>query len=69
MIALANDSHYGLASGIWTKDIDRALRFANQIEAGTVWVNTYRSASFMQSDGTLSKLSVKWYGVDYTVVK
>jgi acyl-CoA reductase-like NAD-dependent aldehyde dehydrogenase len=51
MIALANDSHYGLASGIWTKDIDRALRFANQIEAGTVWVNTYRSASFMSANG------------------
>ncbi|MBN7807793.1 MULTISPECIES: aldehyde dehydrogenase [Agrobacterium] len=51
MISLANATHYGLASGIWTKDIDRALRFANQIEAGTVWVNTYRSASFMSANG------------------
>jgi aldehyde dehydrogenase (NAD+) len=51
MISLANDTRYGLASGIWTKDIDRALRFANQIEAGTVWVNTYRSASFMSANG------------------
>ncbi|WP_421590650.1 aldehyde dehydrogenase [Shinella sp. M27] len=51
MIALANDTRYGLASGIWTKDIDRALRFANQIEAGTVWINTYRSASFMSANG------------------
>ncbi|MGQ3213327.1 MAG: aldehyde dehydrogenase [Shinella sp.] len=51
MIELANDTRYGLASGIWTKDIDRALRFANRIEAGTVWINTYRSASFMSANG------------------
>ena len=51
MIRLANDTRYGLASGIWTKDIDRALRFASEIEAGTVWVNTYRSASFMSANG------------------
>ncbi|MBX4870242.1 aldehyde dehydrogenase [Rhizobium bangladeshense] len=51
MIALANDTRYGLASGIWTKDIDRALRFANQVEAGTVWINTYRSSSFMSANG------------------
>lgn len=51
MIRLANDTRYGLASGIWTKDIDRALRFAKRIDAGTVWVNTYRSASFMSANG------------------
>lgn len=51
MISLANDTRYGLASGIWTKDIDRAMRFATQIDAGTVWINTYRSAAFMSSMG------------------
>ncbi len=51
MIALANDTRYGLASGIWTRDIDRAMRFATQIDAGTVWINTYRSAAFMSSMG------------------
>ena len=51
MITLANDTRYGLASGIWTQNIDRAMRFANQIDAGTVWINTYRSSSFMSANG------------------
>ncbi|MBZ9777116.1 aldehyde dehydrogenase [Mesorhizobium sp. CO1-1-8] len=51
MTALANDTHYGLASGIWTKDIDRALRFARNVDAGTVWINTYRASSFMSANG------------------
>ncbi|HTK36370.1 MAG TPA: aldehyde dehydrogenase [Caulobacteraceae bacterium] len=51
MIALANDTRYGLASGIWTQNLDRAMRFATQIEAGTVWINTYRSSSFMSANG------------------
>jgi acyl-CoA reductase-like NAD-dependent aldehyde dehydrogenase len=38
-IALANDSDYGLTASIWTRDIDRALRSADAIEAGYVWVN------------------------------
>ncbi|WNJ93585.1 aldehyde dehydrogenase [Bosea sp. 685] len=51
MIALANDTEYGLASGIWTQNIDRAMRFARNIEAGTVWINTYRSAAYMSANG------------------
>lgn len=51
LIGLANDTSYGLAAGVWTRDIDRALRFAKEVEAGTVWVNTYRSASFMSPSG------------------
>ena len=51
LIEKANDSIYGLAAGIWTQDIDRALRFARDVDAGTVWVNTYRSASFMSPFG------------------
>jgi aldehyde dehydrogenase (NAD+) len=40
-IALANQTRYGLAAGIWTKDIQKAFRVARGIRAGTVWVNTY----------------------------
>ncbi len=40
-IALANDTSYGLAASLWTKDIDRALRMARSVKAGTVSVNCY----------------------------
>jgi aldehyde dehydrogenase (NAD+) len=40
-VRLANRSMYGLAAGIWTKDIQKAHRVARAIKAGTVWVNTY----------------------------
>lgn len=38
-VSLANDSQYGLAASIWSTDVDRPLRVARQIEAGTVWIN------------------------------
>ena len=40
-IALANDSEYGLAAGIWTRDVDRPLRIARDLQVGTVWVNDW----------------------------
>jgi aldehyde dehydrogenase (NAD+) len=41
-LAIANDSPYGLACGVWTTNLARAHRFVRDIEAGAVWVNAYR---------------------------
>lgn len=41
VIKRANSTEYGLSSGIFTKDINKALRFAEKIDAGTVFINTY----------------------------
>ena len=38
VIDMANDTHYGLAAGVYTKDLDTTLRVANSLEAGTVWL-------------------------------
>lgn len=40
-IDIANRTIYGLAAGVWTRDIGKAHRFARDVQAGTVWVNTY----------------------------
>jgi betaine-aldehyde dehydrogenase len=45
VIAMANDSDYGLAAGIWTEDFSRAWRVGRAIDAGTVWINTYKRLS------------------------
>ena len=39
--AIANDSPFGLASGVWTNDLKKAHTFARKVKAGTVWINTY----------------------------
>lgn len=50
-IRLANDTLYGLAAGVWTENIGRAVRMSKALKAGTVWVNTYRAVSFMMPFG------------------
>jgi (Z)-2-((N-methylformamido)methylene)-5-hydroxybutyrolactone dehydrogenase len=50
-LAIANDVRYGLACGVWTSDIARALRMSEGIRAGTVWINTYNQVSFMSPFG------------------
>lgn len=41
VIAMANDSVYGLGGAVWTRDINRAIRVARGVETGRMWVNTY----------------------------
>lgn len=50
-VRIGNDIVFGLAAGIWTSDIGCAFRVSEQLQAGTVWVNTYRAASFMSPFG------------------
>jgi aldehyde dehydrogenase (NAD+) len=50
-IRIANDVRFGLAAGVWTRDLSRMLRVAEAIRAGTVWVNTYRSVSYLSPFG------------------
>jgi aldehyde dehydrogenase (NAD+) len=40
-VALANDTAFGLANGLWTKDVDKALQVSKRLKSGTVYVNTY----------------------------
>ena len=48
---IANDVRFGLGAGVWTSDIGRAIRMSERIQAGTVWVNTYRAVSYMSPFG------------------
>ena len=45
LLAQANDSLYALAAGIWTRDYKRAWRIGRAVQAGTVWINTYKQFS------------------------
>jgi (Z)-2-((N-methylformamido)methylene)-5-hydroxybutyrolactone dehydrogenase len=50
-IAIGNDVVYGLAAGVWTQSIRRALAMSERLQAGTVWVNTYRAVSYLSPFG------------------
>lgn len=50
-IAIGNDIVYGLAAGVWTQSLHRAMLMTDKLKAGTVWVNNYRATSFTSPFG------------------
>ena len=57
-IARANDSHYGLAAAVWTKDIKKAHHVARRLQAGTVWINTY---NVYDTAAPVRRLQAEWF--------
>ena len=50
-IRIGNDVVFGLAAGVWTKSLHRAMLMADELKAGTIWVNNYRATSFTSPFG------------------
>jgi aldehyde dehydrogenase (NAD+) len=50
-VAIANDTPYGLAAGVWTSSLARATEMPRRLKAGTVWVNAYRVVSYLAPFG------------------
>ncbi len=57
-IEIGNDVVFGLAAGVWTQDIGRAITMSEKLRAGTVWVNTYRAMSYMMPFGGYKRSGV-----------
>ncbi|AIP34148.1 aldehyde dehydrogenase family protein [Paraburkholderia xenovorans LB400] len=57
-IAIANDSDFGLGAGVWTSDMRLALRMSERLEAGSVWINTYRDISYTTPFGGYKKSGI-----------
>jgi len=54
-IEIGNDVVFGLAAGVWTQNIGRAIRMSKALKAGTIWVNTYRAISYMMPFGGVKR--------------
>src|SRR5918993_5939757 len=50
-VAIANDTNFGLAAGVWTRDFALAHRMIRRLRAGTVWINNYRKVNYVAPFG------------------
>ncbi|MEM1300327.1 MAG: aldehyde dehydrogenase [Pseudomonadota bacterium] len=57
-IEIGNDVVFGLAAGVWTQNIGRAVRMSESLKAGVVWVNTYRAVSYMMPFGGVKRSGI-----------
>lgn len=57
-ISIANDIKFGLAAGVWTRDVGRMFRMSERLNVGTVWINTYRTVSFLAPFGGTKRSGV-----------
>jgi acyl-CoA reductase-like NAD-dependent aldehyde dehydrogenase len=64
-IRIANDTPFGLAAGIWTRDVQRAHRVASRVDAGTIWVNSYRTLAYNVPYGGFKQSGIgREYGLE-----
>ncbi|RME16740.1 MAG: aldehyde dehydrogenase, partial [Bdellovibrio sp.] len=66
-VKLANTSSYGLSASLWTKDIQRAHRVARELEAGTVWINTWMKRDLRVPFGGMKDSGVGREGGEYSL--
>ena len=64
---MANAVRYGLSASVWTRDLDRAHRFAREIEAGTVWINTWLKRDLRAPFGGMKDSGVGREGGRYSL--
>ena len=57
-VAIANDTEFGLAAGIWTRSLARAMSMPKRLQAGTVWVNAYRVVSYLAPFGGMKESGI-----------
>ncbi len=72
--AIANDTAFGLAAGVWTGNLQRAHRMISRLRAGTVWVNNYRMVGYSMPFGGFKQSGIgREMGIEalheYTEVK